>query len=241
MKIRCDLHIHSALSPCGSLEMSPEAIVKKALNLGLDCISVTDHNAVYNSLSACRAAKKAGLGCIPGIEVQTEEEVHILCYFREVSSIEKFYTELYTFLPDMPNNPDYFGDQVFVDEDSEIRGFEERLLLNSVMLSVPDLVEMAKRYAGFVVPAHIESDKFGLMYNLGFLPQELSDCNLEISYNAVMNEVLKTYPLLGDYTFISNSDAHYLSDIGRAYTEYTVNSRNMEDLFTGNNTKIIRR
>lgn len=241
MKIKGDLHIHSALSPCGDLEMSPSSIVKKALEIKLNLISVTDHNSVHNSISTGTLAKRMGLHFIYGIEVQTEEEVHILCYFEKKEEVENFYQEFYQFLPNTPNNPDFFGDQVVVDHDDNILRFEEKLLMNSVSLSIPQLVKLTNKHNGFIVPAHIESDSFGLMYNLGFLPMELKNNLLEVSYNASLEKTTQTHPGLNDKRFISNSDAHYLRDIGRAYTEYDINSYDINSLFSCKKIKIIRR
>ena len=230
MKISADLHIHSTLSPCGSLEMSPRAIVNRAKELNLDVIAITDHNSVENSFYAASIGKKLGIKVVFGMEAQTAEDVHILCYFGIKRDSEKFYSDIYNYLPVIKNNPEYFGDQIVVDENDNIVRIEEKLLLNSLDLSISELVDRVRSCNGYVVPAHIESEQFGLMINLGFVPEELNNCMFEISYNANRENILDKYPELGNFNLISNSDAHYIRDIGRAYTIYDVKTPVIEEI-----------
>lgn len=222
MKIKADLHMHTALSPCGSLDMSPTALVQQVKQCGLDVIAITDHNAMENSFYVATAAQKINLKVIYGMEAQTSEDVHILCYFQEKNQAEMFYTDIYSYLPDLPNNPEYFGDQVVVDLEDNIVRVEERLLLNALSLAIGEVAEKVWQHDGFVVPAHIDSPNFGLMTNLGFVPEELADCVMEISYNAGLAEFFQKYPALQARPWITNSDAHYLPDIGRAYGIYDI-------------------
>lgn len=217
MRFRADLHIHSVLSPCGSFEMSPSAIVKQALLEGLDVISVADHNSVENCFYTASVAKGKNITVLYGIEVQTVEEVHLLCYFDKEKQLEKFYLHIYEALPEMENNPEFFGDQVVVDENDNIVRMENRLLLNSISLSVEDVMEIAVSNGGIVVPAHVESDKFGLMMNLGFIPECLINGLFELSYNSEPDDSSAKYPQLEGRRFITGSDAHYLKDIGRGW------------------------
>ena len=64
---KCDLHIHSCLSPCADLLMTPGNIIKEALKLGLDCIAITDHNAAGNVEPALKIARNTDLIVIPGM------------------------------------------------------------------------------------------------------------------------------------------------------------------------------
>ncbi len=220
MRIAADLHIHSALSPCGSLEMSPRAIVERALELGLDMIAVTDHNSVENGLCAAGLGSRLGLAVICGMEAQTREDVHLLCLFPGPGQAEAFHGEVYPLLPDVPNNPDYFGDQVVVDCDNEILRFEPRLLLNGLDAGIEELVALVRSFGGFAIPAHVESPQFGLLPSLGFVPPELEDCPLEIACGSSCEGAVSAYPSLAGRRLVKNSDAHYLVDIGRAYTVY---------------------
>ncbi len=217
-----DLHIHSTLSPCGSLEMSPRAIVEKAKQLNLSAIAVTDHNAISNTPYVEKICNEYSIKFFYGIELQTEEEIHLLCLFENYSDISSFYDEIYPLLPYVKNNPDYFGDQVIVDEDDNVLGFEEKLLLQSVKISSTSALKLVKKFGGIVIPAHIESPNFGLLTQLGFVPDEFRNFPLEISYNVNENELFSTYPELKNYPLLSFSDAHYLKDIARAVTVFDV-------------------
>ncbi len=230
MRFRADLHIHSVLSPCGSLEMSPSSIVRKALVEGLDVIAVADHNSVENCFYTASVAKGEKVTVIYGIEVQTVEEVHLLCYFDREKQLEKFYLHIYKALPDMENNPDFFGDQVVVDENDNIVRMENRLLLNSINLSVEEVMELAVSNGGIVVPAHVESDKFGLMMNLGFIPACFMNGLFELSYNSEPDDSSAKYPQLEGRRFITGSDAHYLKDIGRGWFEAVLPEFSVADL-----------
>jgi PHP family Zn ribbon phosphoesterase len=220
MKIAADLHIHSTLSPCSSLEMSPAAIIRRARELNLDAIAVTDHNSMANCCYTAEIGKKNNVRVFFGMEAQTREDVHILCLFQNRNQAEQFNDRIYALLPDVKNNPDFFGDQVVVDEQDNIIRHEEKLLLNALDASIPELIELVQRHQGFVIPAHVESAPFGLLVNLGLIPGELDGSLLEISCATSRETVLKTYPDLARFPLLSNSDAHFLKDIGRAYTVF---------------------
>ncbi len=231
MLVRADLHIHTVLSPCGSLDMSPEKIVSKAKKVGLDIIAITDHNSIFNAFAVKSLAEREGIKVIFGMEAQTIEEVHILTLFEKREQIEKFYSQIYDFLPEIENDPEYFGDQIIVDEESNILGVEKKLLANSLKLSIEELFDYVNNHGGYMIPSHIERDRFGLLTNLYKIPTVLKDCVMEISYNADMEELFKFYPFLKTYPLISNSDAHYPEDIGRAYTEYEVESTSLSAIY----------
>lgn len=220
MKIAADLHIHSTLSPCSSLEMSPAAIIRRARELSLDVIALTDHNRMDNCFCAAELGEKNGVRVIFGMEAQTLEDVHILCLFQDRRQAERFNERIYALLPDVKNDADFFGDQVVVDEKDNIVRSEEKLLINSLTASIPELLELVKRHQGFAIPAHVECAPFGLLINLGLVPGELDGSLLEISFASRPETVVKMYPDLARFPLISNSDAHFLKDIGRAYTVF---------------------
>jgi PHP family Zn ribbon phosphoesterase len=230
MKISADLHIHSTLSPCASLEMSPAAIIRRARELSLDVIAVSDHNSVENCFRAAEIGEKNGVQVLFGMEAQTREDVHILCLFENRRQAEHFNDRIYALLPDVKNNPDYFGDQVVVDEQDNIIRCEEKLLLNALEISIPELLELVHRHDGFAIPAHVESSPYGLLVNLGMIPNELESSVLEISCMARSETMLKMYPDLARLPLISNSDAHYLKDIGRAHTIFNAADASLSSL-----------
>ncbi len=217
---KADLHIHSTLSPCGSLYMSPKAIVERAREKGLDMVAVTDHNSCDNLPYVARVAQREGIALVPGVELQTEEEVHILAYFETLEAALSFREELYPYLPPVKNDPDYFGDQVVVDEEDNIVKVEEKLLVNSLLLSVDQCVEMVERYGGVVVPAHVDRETYGIIGQLGFVPDYLGFRAVEISRAVTPREALARWPELEKYTLVGFSDAHYLEDIGKVETHF---------------------
>jgi predicted metal-dependent phosphoesterase TrpH len=230
MKIKADLHIHSTLSPCASLEMSPAAIVKRARDLGLDLIAVTDHNSTENGFIAASLGEAAGLRVLFGMEAQTREDVHMLCLFARRSEAERFNERVYSLLPDVRNNPDFFGDQLVVDEQDNIVRHEEKLLLNALDISIPDLLELVKSHGGVSIPAHVEAPPFGLLVNLGMVPDELAGAVLEVSCAVKAERARQAFPVLANHPLISNSDSHFLEDIGRAFTTFAALSPSLPDL-----------
>ncbi|HHF53113.1 MAG TPA: PHP domain-containing protein [candidate division WOR-3 bacterium] len=225
-----DLHIHSTLSPCGSLEMSPTAIVNRAYELGLNLIAITDHNAIENGYYASKIAKRFDINIIYGLEAQTEEEIHTLVFFDTYEQAHEFYKVIYPKLPDISNVPEHFGDQVVVDENDEIIRAEKKLLLNSLTMSIDELYSLVKDYGGLCMPAHVDRESYSIIAQLGFIPEHLDFKAVEISYMATEEEILERFPFLKKYTLVSFSDAHYLKDIGRVYTEFYLSSPSIKEI-----------
>ena len=228
MKIKADLHIHSCLSPCGSLEMSPRSIAGRAKELGLDLICLTDHNSALNSPAMAKACAAAGIHCLFGLEATTREEVHTLCYFATVPEALKLSELIDVKLPDLKNDPEIFGDQAIVDENDNVLGQYEKILGNAADIGLEELRDLVLELGGLFVPAHINRARNSLISQLGFvLPGE--------RYSAV--EVHKSIYLRGaeqpdtlDYPVISNSDAHYLTDIGLVYNEIDLKDFSLDAL-----------
>lgn len=208
MKCAYDLHIHSCLSPCGSDDMTPNNIVNMAYIKGLDIISVTDHNACKHAGVLKKLSDALGILFIPGMEVQTREEVHMLCYFPTVEAIEAFDAQLEAFKSKMPNNPKVFGNQIILDEHDVQIGEITNALILSVELSIEELEAMVLSYEGAIVPAHINKSSNSLLVNLGFIPSDLKISCVEIHEKSPIND-----KLLGRYKRLYNSDAHYLENI----------------------------
>jgi 3',5'-nucleoside bisphosphate phosphatase len=225
----CDLHIHSTLSPCGSLEMSPNNIIVKAKQVGLQVISITDHNMVENSLYAHEIGKKVGITVLFGMEAQTVEEIHLLAFFDTYELALAFQKKIYGLLPDIQNDADYFGDQVVVNEENEIVRFENRLLLNSAQISITDATAWIKNHGGIAIPSHIDSSTFSIISQLGYIPDDLPFDALEVRDKGKSNELL---PLImkKDIPFVSFSDAHYLEDIGKRRINLNLEEPNCREI-----------
>ena len=208
MKLFCDLHIHSCLSPCGDALMTPNNIVGMAFIKQLDAIAVCDHNTAKNLPAIKEVADMMGVVLLPGLEITTREEAHMLAYFDSVEAALSFSDAIYAHLPPIPNNPKFFGEQQRMNAQDEVIGLEERLLISALDLSFEECAEMIHAYGGLCVPAHINRGSNGCLNALGFLPSG-------VNYDAL--EVSKTAPLpamdLSGYRILHSSDAHYLENI----------------------------
>lgn len=225
-----DFHIHSALSPCGDKDMTPNNIVNMAAISGLNAIAISDHNTVGNVRAAQEVGKECGITVIPGMEVETAEEVHILTLYPDVESAEFVAKEIYKTLPDIKNRPEIFGEQIFMDSSDEITGYEEKLLISPSQLSLNELFDLVMSVSGLFIPAHVDRHSYSILTNLGFIPEELDIKNIEISKGVTDIEAyLDSRKDLKKYNIFTNSDAHYLGDISerRAY----VDCENVYDIF----------
>lgn len=208
MKAFYDLHIHSALSPCADADMTPNNIVNMALLKGLDVIAVTDHNSCGN-LRAVTEVAGDNLLVIPGIEVETAEEVHVLCYFPTVEAAEAMEGCLREHRLPIRNKPEIFGHQWYMNREDEVVGEEEHLLVSATQLSIGEVFRYTAELGGTAVPAHIDRSSYSVISNLGFLPSELLVTAVEITER---NRDLWESEW-GAYTIITNSDAHQLGFI----------------------------
>jgi len=211
--IRAELHIHTVLSPCAEVEMIPPLIVQEALERGISLIAITDHNASSNVSAVQKAAAGSGLTVLPGMEVQTREEVHLLCLFDTLDQISAWQAVVDRLLPDIPNNPEYFGEQFVVDEVGEFIRREERLLLNSVDLSFEQVFQQVNSLGGMVIPAHVNRTAFGLLANLGLVPVDVPVEALEISRHVPAGEAVQRFPQLKGYPLLQGGDAHRLDEL----------------------------
>lgn len=210
-----DLHLHSCLSPCGDTDMTPNNIVNMALLNELDWIAVTDHNSAGNLPAVMKVAKDTGLKVLPGIEVTTKEEMHILSYFGDLDAVMELDRILYDSLPDIKNRPDYFGEQLILDEDDEIVGHRDKLLISAVNFGINKLAEIVKELHGVIVPAHIDRPTYSIMVSLGFIPPDLPITTVEVSGKGSVEDVKKRFRFFKPVQFIQSSDAHYLEDISQ--------------------------
>ncbi|HSR11482.1 MAG TPA: PHP domain-containing protein, partial [Thermodesulfobacteriota bacterium] len=215
---RADLHIHTCLSPCASLDLTPMTIVRRALAERLNIIAVTDHNSAKNVHPVAQIGGQLGLKVVPGMEVQTREEVHLLALFPDEVSAERCGREFYGHLPEVMNDPETSGYQPVVNADEEILEFEEKLLINSLDLSIERVKGKVEEAGGLVIPSHVDKTAFSLISQLGFLPPDLKLDAVEVSRwarPAFLDEFARLYPSL---SLIVSSDAHAPEEVGCAFT-----------------------
>ncbi len=231
MKLYYDLHIHTSLSPCGDNDMSPMNIVNMSVIKGLDVIAITDHNSVKNCLAALETAKGHNILVIPGMEIQTKEEVHLLCLFRNIEAAWEFEEIIAPLIPNIPNKPDFFGEQIIYDASGNIVGKEERLLVSSVNMNIDSVFSKVSSLNGVVIPAHIDKRSYSIISNLGFLPFNLDITTIELSKNTNIEEYISKNKYLEKYNIIVNSDAHYLGDISEPVNYLDVKTKDIDGVF----------
>ncbi|MGE5628505.1 MAG: PHP domain-containing protein [Solirubrobacterales bacterium] len=213
MKIYTDFHIHTALSPCGDNDMTPNNIVNMSKIKGLDVIAITDHNSCENVPACIEAGKEIDLLVIPGMELQTREDVHVVCLFPDLESAMEFQELVYSKLPPLKNNENLFGEQLVFDKEDNVVSHNERLLLTASDLTLNDAFQKINELNGAFIPAHIDRDNFGIIYTLGFIPENLTMSTLEYSSKDKLKKLLACGMVGNNYKFIHSSDAHYLENI----------------------------
>lgn len=229
MIIRADLHLHSCLSPCAGLDMSPSAIVRRARDCGLQAVALADHNSARNTPALRDACRAFGLACLHGMEVTTREEAHVLCYFDRVEAALELDRLVYASQPEVRNDPVRFGDQLVVNAEEEIEGELEKYLHGAADCSVEELTALVHEMGGLVVPSHVDRDAFSLTSQLGFIPDDDFDA-LEVSrYYDLKNDPLS---IRGHYAVLTNSDAHTLAAVGTRFNTFELEAFTLEALRT---------
>lgn len=217
MRYYYDLHIHSALSPCGDDDMTPNNIVNMSLINELDIIALSDHNTCKNVRAVKAVADKAGIVFIPAMELETAEEIHVLCLFPDVDSAERFEEEIVKpSLPDVLNDERIFGRQQILDENDDETGTDDRYLINATTLSIDEIGGFADNFGGIAVPAHIDKQTKSVISVLGMVDRSMGFRVFELSPNAAADYADTQFSLRDtDYFYIHDSDAHYLENIAQ--------------------------
>ena len=207
----CDLHMHSALSPCAEDKMVPKEVLKKIFSLGIEIFSITDHNSGFNCAAFEVAAKEHDILFIPGIELQTSEEIHLLGYFPSIQKLNNFYsTIVQPSLPmEMKNDPLRFGHQIKMNQSGDIIGEEEVMLSMPLNISIDELVGHIHDFNGIAVAAHLDRG-FGIISQLGFIPSNLPLDAVEVWDISKIESIKSNFLTNSNFNIISSSDFHYL-------------------------------
>lgn len=208
-----DLHLHSCLSPCGDNDMTPANSVGMAALLGLDAIAVTDHNSCKNCPAVLAAAREYGVLAVPGMEINTSEEVHAVCLFPRLEAAMDFDRWVEKKLIPFPNKEEIFGQQLIYDLEDHICGSFPHLLINATEISFDGLWELVRSFDGIMFPAHVDKTANSLIANLGFIPPDSQFVTAEVKDLKKLHGLKKDNPYLEQCRIISNSDAHYLEHI----------------------------
>lgn len=217
-KISVDLHIHSVLSPCGDVMMTPGNLVGMAKINGLEAIALTDHNAMQNISAAMKIGEAYDIVVIPGMELETAEEIHVVCLFPDTESLSAFQDVVVeSYGPKIPaNRPEIFGKQLIYNEEDEECGELERMLLIPSGITIDDVFGIVEGLGGIAFPAHVDRDSYSVLTTLGALPYGYKNGFVEISCECSREEIVKTYPELEKYKLLPSSDAHYIDKIQEA-------------------------
>lgn len=230
LNLSYDLHLHSCLSPCGDNDMTPANIVGMAYVKGLDVIAITDHNSCKNCEAALKVAKEYGITVICGMELTTEEEVHVVCLFPCLEKAMEFDAFVYSSLLKIPNDPEIFGEQRLCDAQDKIIANEPNLLINATSISFDEVFGLVESFDGFAFPAHIDKNANSLFSNLGFIPPDSEFSCVEMKNMDKFSSLSEANPYLKNCKAISNSDAHYLQDINEAVNYLHCDSKNPVDI-----------
>lgn len=225
-----DLHIHSCLSPCGDDDMTPANIVGMAALKGLDAVALTDHNSCRNCPAFLAAAAGYGVLAVPGMEINTSEEVHAVCLFPDLEAALDFDRYVYGRLIKFPNNERIFGKQQIYNEQDQICGTESSLLINAADISFDGLWELVRSYSGVMFPAHVDKNANSLIANLGFIPPDSQFKTAEVKDLLKLHPLKREHPYLDTCKIISNSDAHYLEHINEPNLTLQVEEKSIKGI-----------
>jgi 3',5'-nucleoside bisphosphate phosphatase len=225
-----DFHIHTALSACADSQMTPDNIIRSAVEKELDVIAITDHNSAENIRAVMASAQGQDITVVPGMEVQTREEVHLVCLFADLEQIELWQEFIYRHLPVERNREDFFGEQWVFSTDGKADHKNSRLLITSTSLSVEETVEACTDMGGLCFPAHVDRPNYSIISNLGFIPPDAGFITVELSPHIGAEDALKKFPYLKQFSLIGGSDAHYLKDITWARSEIHVKEPTLAEI-----------
>lgn len=228
--VRADLHIHTFLSPCGDIEMTPCHIVDKALERGLQMIAITDHNTTWQAPEIQEVGALKGLSVICGAEVTTKEEVHCLALVETQQQRLQLQEFLEAHLPHIPNNPEVFGYQFQIDRNEEVVAEAPYLLISALDQTIDQVESFVHSIGGLFIPAHINKMRDSVLSQLGFLPPDLKVDALELSKRTTPQDFVAQNKYLSHYTFVQSSDAHLIEDVGCISTLLEMETPSFEGL-----------
>lgn len=231
-KLSYDLHIHSCLSPCGDEDMTPANIMGMAAVKQLEVVALTDHNSCKNCVAAEKHAKDYGIMFLPGMELTTIEEVHVLCLFQTVEEAMKFDSYVGKQMGEVENVEEIFGRQLICNDKDEMIGKETNLLIQSTKISFDEVYPLMEEYHGVMIPAHIDKDSHSVLYNLGFVPEGSKFRAAELVGYEGRKSLFQRHPYLGQCLCLKNSDAHYLEKINEPENFLWVERKSMAAVFS---------
>lgn len=216
MKYYYDLHLHSCLSPCGDMDMTPNNIVNMAKILGLDVIALTDHNTALNCPAAMKVGESVGVTVIPGMELTTSEDIHAVCLFPTLERALAWSEYVECHSVKIKNRPEIFGEQIIMDENDEKTGEIDYLLIPATEISIMNAYSLVKEFGGICYPAHIDRDSLSILSVLGEIDPGCGFVTAELADFSKLTPLKTMHPILGSLNIVTNSDAHYLENMREA-------------------------
>ena len=207
-----DLHVHSLLSPCAEIEMTPSNIVWHAVQHKVDIVAITDHNACDNVGAALEAAKGTDVTILPGMEVESKEEVHLIVLFEKMRQLKEWEEFTKCHMSGRLNNAERFGAQFIVDAEDNFVAEKTEMLLASLTVGVAQITEQVKKIGGICIASHVDRPTYSIISQLGFIPADVELAAVEVSRNMSIEQAPKRIPAIGCLPIITASDAHVMDD-----------------------------
>jgi len=207
-----DLHVHSVLSPCAQIEMTPRNIVWHAVKHGIDIVAITDHNACDNVTAALVVAKNTNVTILPGMEVETKEEVHIIVLFEKMHQLKRWEQFVNEHMSGRLNDEKRFGAQFVVDESDELIRIKPEMLLTSLNSGISEVCTIVHDLGGICIASHVDRPANSLFAQLGFIPPDVELAAVEVSRLTSLGDAKKRFPGIGNLPIVTSSDAHTIDD-----------------------------
>ena len=238
MKYYYDLHLHSCLSPCGDMDMTPNNITGMAKLLGLDIIALTDHNTSLNCGATIAAGRENGVVVVPGMELTTSEDIHAVCLFPTLERALEWSEYVDSHRIKIRNRPDIYGRQVIMNALDEEIGELEHLLLPATEISIMNAYSLARSFGGICYPAHIDRDSLSILSVLGEIDESCGFITAELADKIKLEALQKMHPILDTLNIVTNSDAHYLENMRDAENRIELEELSAECLVERLNTPL---
>lgn len=212
--LKYDFHIHSCLSPCGNDDMTPANIAGMSFLAQLDAVAVTDHNSCRNISAALEACRRYGLKYLCGMEVCTNEDIHVLCFFKDVEAAMAFSNHIEQNTLKYDNEPSIYGNQLVMDSEDKVLDSVQHLLISGCNYSVYEIVDVVHSMGGVCYYAHIDKQSYSVISVLGALPEDIPVDGVEIYDLSKRDMLIQLGYITEDTPYISDSDAHQLELVG---------------------------
>ena len=207
-----DLHIHSLLSPCAEVEMTPRNIVWTAEEHGVDIIAITDHNACDNVTAALEAAKGTSVTVLPGMEVETSEEIHVIVLFGKMRQLKAWEKLVQLHMSGQMNDEKHFGGQFVVDSEDNFLRKKPEMLLAALSMGIAEVSAKVAELGGICIASHVDRPTYSILSQLGFIPSDVHLDAVEVSRRVNPSEAHRLLPGIGQLPVVANSDAHTIRD-----------------------------